>query len=439
MNAVPPRSAARRTAHLPRGAALLAALLVALPVSCRKMGGFPLPVTEDDSPIVIAPPPSPELDGAAPVAGGWYVDDPGTPPFSTRKLLDAFATCAATGIDVFVERAHDLEAATAAYAADASPENRDVARRAWGEAMDLWQELEVFQFGPAAMRGQPGGLELRAEIYVWPLFNPCLVDNYLVRGEYAGDQFPGRYVHTRGLGTLEYLLFYTGEQNSCASTNPINRDGTWIALVQSGLAQPRADYAAAAAGLIAAQAEALAAAWSPAGGNFREVLVGAEAGNDVYPSPQEALNAVSDALFYLDTETKDMKLAQPLGDMDCGAETCLTESRFSGWSKRNIRNNLLGFRRLFSGCNDGEGFGFDDLLVSKGQGALAADMQAALDQAIRAVDWIESPTLEAALATDWERVENAHTAIRAVTTALKTTFVSVLSLRLPKSAETDND
>ena len=41
-------------------------------------------------------------------------------------------------------------------------------------------------------------------------------------------------------------------------------------------------------------------------GNLRPTTAGG--GSMIYPSTQEALNAISDAMFYLDKEVKDMKL-----------------------------------------------------------------------------------------------------------------------------------
>src|SRR5690606_12725753 len=99
-------------------------------------------------------------------------------------------------------------------------------------------------------------------------------------------------------------------------------------LVERGLDEPRAAYAHAAARDIVVRAEALVEAWDPAGADFSAELAGAGSDGNAYATVQDALNAVSDALFYLDTETKDMKLAEPLGVMDCGNEVCLTESRF---------------------------------------------------------------------------------------------------------------
>ena len=77
-------------------------------------------------------------------------------------------------------------------------------------------------------------------------------------------------------------------------------------------------------------------------------------GNAVYPTTQAALNGVTDAVFYIESEVKDMKLAGPLGVdmMACSSEICpaLLESRFGGRSKANIVANLEGLRRLLEGC-----------------------------------------------------------------------------------------
>ena len=73
---------------------------------------------------------------------------------------------------------------------------------------------------------------------------------------------------------------------------------------------------------VASRAKELRDAWSPSGGDFLARFSKVGADDAAYPTTQEALNAVSDALFYLDKETKDMKLAIPAGLKDCTSETC---------------------------------------------------------------------------------------------------------------------
>jgi hypothetical protein len=146
-------------------------------------------------------------------------------------------------------------------------------------------------------------------------------------------------------------------------------------------------------------------------------------------------------MFYIEITVKDLKLARPLGIMDCEDTTCpqALESRYAGRSKQHLRNNLLGFRRLMAGCDDGEGTGFDDLLASMNAAALGEAMRADTNAAIDAVDAIPGDDLAKALADDIASVKNAHAAVKKITDALKTDFVSVLDLELPKTVEGDND
>lgn len=362
---------------------------------------------------------------------------------SSRReaLLSAFADCAVSQTSDFVGVATALVDATASHDSNPSAETLDLARAAWVSAIDRWQQLELFQFGPAAMSSAPGGREIRSQIYVWPQFNRCLIEQLMVNGAHLQEAFGEQFANARGLGALEYVLFYEGEDNACPAGNPINAAGTWSSLLSRGIGAAKAGYARAAARDVLLNAEALAAAWDPARQNFRSELALAGTGSRVYPTARDALNAVSDALLYVETEVKDMKLAVPLGLSNCTAPTCpdLVESPFAGRSKSHVRQNLLGARLLMSGCADGEGLGFDDLLVDIGQTSLSAALAQAIDGSIMVLDAIEEPSLELALASDIESVRALHMAVKSITDLLKTEFVTVLDLELPMRLEGDND
>ena len=392
--------------------------------SCRKTGGLP---GRPDEPS----PEGPTSSAPTPAAGS----------LSREALLTAFADCTVSELGQFVQRARALEEAAQSYSSAPTDESRIQARVAWEAAIDQWQHLEMFQFGPAAMSGQPGGQDLRTQVYAWPQVNRCYIEQILVTRTYESD-LAAQFANARGMGALDYLLFYEGTANACPTGNSINASGSWAALVADGIDGARAGYGFAAASDVRARAEALHSAWDKASGNFWSELARAGKGSTVYASAQAGLNAVSDALFYLDSETKDMKLAAPLGmEGTCLAGTCpeLVESPFSGHSKVNIENNLLGFRKLFSGCDDPSALGFDDLLADIGQGALANDMAARLEAALSATRAIEEPTIAEALEADVESVRVLHAAVKAVTDLLKTDFVTVLDLELPVGAEGDND
>ncbi len=193
---------------------------------------------------------------------------------------------------------------------------------------------------------------------------------------------------------------------------------------------------------VVLRSAALVDAWEPDKGNFVAQLRDAGKDQSVYATDMRALNAISDALFYADKQLKDMKLARPLGLLDCAAATCpeALESRYAHRSKQHVLDNLLGFRKLFSGCGpDGEGQGVDDLLVAAGAEDLATRMTQALNGAIAAVHAIEEDDLGQALAADYASVLALHTAIKQLTDMLKTELVTVLTLDLPPLVQGDND
>src|SRR6185369_12075839 len=118
-------------------------------------------------------------------------------------------------------------------------------------------------------------------------------------------------VNGRGLWAVEYLAFYAGSDNACGSLSPINANGTWAALSPNDLAQRKADYALAATEEITKHASAIVTAWDPAQGNFDAELRNAGSGSKTYATNQDALNVMSNALFYIEKEVKDWKIGRP--------------------------------------------------------------------------------------------------------------------------------
>ena len=367
-----------------------------------------------------------------------------TAPFTKAALLQAVSGCAMARYREFEADARTLAQATQAHADDPAGTGAKAAREAWLTAMASWQRAEQLRFGPAARTADPGGQNLRYEIYVFPLANPCHVDQTIADKSYAAASFPTSLSNARGLSAIEYLLFHTGSDNACSPSFAINANGTWAALTGAELAQRRAEYAAAAASDVLARATALVHAWEPGGGDFTSQLTAAGKASGVFAMDQDALNAVSDALFYVEHEVKDLKLGWPLGLVpDClnSPDPCPgdVESRYARVSTDHLRQNLAGFRDVFEGCGPGHsGLGFDDWLREVSAGDLATRMLDALAGAQRAVDTL-SPPLEDALVSDIEAARAVHTAVKALTDLLKTEFVSVLDLELPASAEGDND
>lgn len=351
-----------------------------------------------------------------------------------REVLAAFGECALGAYRRFEEKAGALTAAS------------EGARAAWREAMDAWQVAELFQFGPAAVAGVPGGRDLRDQIYGWPLFSRCLVEQTLVARGYERPGFAAtEVISARTLGAGEYLLFHEGTDNACSPTLAINTSGAWQALAPEELAARKRAYAAVVSAGVLARARELVRAWAPDGEDFGRALATAGAGSAVYRSAQEALNGVSDALFYVDIRVKDRKVGPPVGRRDCMARTCpeLLESRFAGRAKDNVRRNLEGARALLFGCapvgGGGEGLGFDDLLSARGQSALVERLRAQLAAVEAALEAVPGERFEEALGSDLASMFRLHDALGALVITLKTQFTGVLDLTVPAATATDND
>ena len=340
----------------------------------------------------------------------------------------------------FASRAAGLESALADAVSDAG--DRESAQAAWRAALEPWQQLEMMQFGPSGSSlSVMGGQDLRARLYTWPDLNLCFIDQQTIEDGYDDpDVLEATAGAPRGLWAIEYLLFTEDPGNNCSPLNTINQDGTWDAMADM-IASRRLAYAAALSTLVRRRADELVAAWSPSGGNYLQELTNPGRSGAVYGTVQEGLNAVSDAMFYLDTDTKDMKLAQPIGITGCESTRCpeAIESQWAARSKEHVIANLVAFQALFLGASPGtEAPGYDDLLADMGAADVAEDMAAAIAGAITATEAIPG-TIRDAIESDPESVEAAHAAVREITDILKSDFLSVLDLEAPARAAGDND
>jgi len=351
--------------------------------------------------------------------------------------------------------AQALDTAVAAHgAADGGDGTAlDGARSAWLEAAESLQRVEVLQLGPSAASGtgdpQPGAMDIRDQYYSYPDSNGCIVDNAAFAGE---DVDASTRVSAKGMDALEYLLFFEGANSDCPPPEGVD------------LAAARANYAAKVAAFTAEQASRLRQEWEPSGDDFRSEF--ANAGNDsmVYNRPQDALDALSLALFYVEKQTKDRKVACPTGigasGLSCpGPDASRVEFPNARASAVALRANYALFRDVFEGV-DGD-MGINALLESIGREELVEDLDVALTAALDLIDRIESEGgFEAAIedinsseacssaagaAEDPSQAPTAPLAcalqgrMKTVTTLFRADVVNALSLATPQAAAGDND
>lgn len=364
---------------------------------------------------------------------------PSAGSFDKVALLRAFGECAVGTYKDFADKATTLDAATKKAAAEGTPDAVAAARTAWAAAIDVWQRAEVMQFGPAAMTG-PGAADMRDGIYGWPLVNRCVMDGQLVDKSY--ENIAGTLASTRGLAAAEYMLFYEGKENGCAPQVNINTSGSWAELAKgTELQSRRLAYASAATGDVASRAQKLLEAWEPGKGDFLGVLV--KAPNNTFTTQQMAFNAVSDAAYYVDDFVKTMKIGRPAGlTPDCTAAPCLplVESPWAKRSKEHLKNNLAGLESLVRGCGaNGEGLGFDDLLVAVGAKETSDKLVASIAASRSALAALTEPTFEEDLQKNPAGVKLLFDNLRAVFALMKSEVATVLDLNPPQRVASDND
>lgn len=362
--------------------------------------------------------------------------DAGAAAGNRAAVVRAASVCIQAKVTRFRGSAQGLAQAAAAWSQGGTAAQRDAARAAFSTASDQWQELEQFQLGPAAPSTNPGGADLRDQIYAWPLFSACAVDEALVAQGYTDAA--RLLVNRRGLAAADALLWAEGDATVCGPSSTIVTSGSWAALSATERASRRRAYAAAVTQDVAVRAVALEQAWT---GGFAAALAEPGPGSTPYGSAQQALNALSDASFYVDSVVKDLKLAPALGLRECAAPPCLDrlEAQGSRRAKQALAANVSALRELLLGCEAAPTAGFDDLLREVGAGSVASQLDSTLTDATNKLQAIEEDDLAAALQADRPSVQALYDSLKAVTTLLKGDFVMVLGISLPAALEGDND
>lgn len=341
-------------------------------------------------------------------------DDTG---FDATAVIDGAEHVLDESLDDVLVALDAVDGALAAWAESPTDEalHLDV-KQAWSGLFEAWQVVELMQLGPlGSSLTVSGGEDKRDEVYSWPTVNPCRVDQETVEQAWdEADFFTANLVNSYGIDALEQLI-YGGEADTCPAQVGIDED--WAALGPDAIQQNRADFAIALARQVRVEVEGM-----------RGVELS-------YDSHTEGLNEILRALFYLDTVSKDLKLARPMGLDGCSTATCpgTVEAGLSGTSVLALQANLDGFRRLFFG---GEGEGLDDILVALGREDLVQDITSALDAADESFGF---GPLRTAVDDDPETVQAAYDAVKVVTDLLKGEVTTVLALQIPDEADGDAD
>lgn len=315
------------------------------------------------------------------------------------------------------------------------------AKSQWLATINQWQLAEVMQIGPLTENSST----LRNNIYSWPVVSHCGIDQDVMfyrTGSInsAPYDITQRTATRRGLDAVEYLVYNDSLALSCTTDKQILT--TWPDLSDQDKRIARCNYATEVANDIVANATILNQQWNTYGTTLKAA---GEAGN-VFANVHDGVNAVSDALFYIDGMVKDSKIGTPLGvfSNSCGGvgSVCVAdvESPLSAQSISHLIQNLTAFKQIFTGqgTDNSNTIGFDDYLIDVNDKATSDAIVASTQQAIDDLTAYQQ-SLAAQLTNDAAVVETSHGKVKAVSDKLKTDFINSLALKLPATSAGDND
>ena len=166
-----------------------------------------------------------------------------------------------------------------------------------------WQKVEMLQFTPLTDNES----NLRNAIYSWPLQSSCASTKipYVLWATIASI-FRLARSNARDLMLLNIYCLHSRLEHACSTG--IGVEG-WSNLTEQEITAARCSYATLAANDIAASADILVSSWSADSITDNGKYLKAVGDGQVH----DALNAITDTLFYFDTNTKSDKVAVPLG------------------------------------------------------------------------------------------------------------------------------
>lgn len=339
--------------------------------------------------------------------------------------------------ELFAQKAEQLNSAVSNYCAALPADtnnNRGAAQDQWKTAMDTWQMAELMQVGPLFINDN----ELRDRVYSWPNKRACFVDQDVVAAESAGYDITTQNPARKGMDALEYLLFDNDLDHKC--TVPGTEPDGWNNRTDADRTAARCNFASIVSSDVLDAANEIVSQWTGDSG-YANVMKQAGTPGSNFATTLEAINDMSDGLFYFVGAMKDGKIAAPAGLRvnNCGLTACPedAESTYSDHSLENILNNMRALRLVLVGSSEQDA-SFIDFLTDVGDTDTATNIIAQLDEAIALAEGMTG-TYSEVLTNNPGSVEQLHDEVNDVDDILKGDFIQSLSLELPPTSAGDND
>ena len=320
--------------------------------------------------------------------------------------------------------------------------NAEAAYRGLVEAV---QRTEMHAIGPAA--DNAFSLQYRLNSYMGGAISTCGIDSLAAS---SNVDISARPSSTRGIRALDYLLFNTDLDHTCASQ--VTATKGWNDLTQPERRALRCEAALLIASDISEAAASIHTAWQKTDGNYRAVFL--EESNTF-----QSLQATTDSMFYLEKGTKDAKLGMPLGIIAaCPEMTCpeFVEAPYSGNSLQNIVTNLEIWLEMFTSNAE---TGFDAHVENEGWPEVSQEFKSNLAEALDLANSIDESVASqvSEIETEAQQTEctNAYSnpdiasstfpmctlygRIKRIVDSLKIDFVTIVNVDIPGGSQSDND
>lgn len=346
-------------------------------------------------------------------------DDSGAPndTFDRRAMLTELAD--AYIVPEYTEaynRAANMRAALEAFSATPNNSTLLAARSALAAAMNQWQRVNTFDFGPAeSLFG-----DLSTEIATFPS-NPDAIERKIASGSWTLTGFDR---DTRGWNTLDYLLYGTDDDNDDAIVQAftIGEDAT-----------ERASYLNAVAEKIATEIGQVSTAWN---GTYRNDFVSRN-GTDAGSGTSDVVNNLAMSFEHI----KNDKVGIPAG-LRAGQsrpEPHRVEAYHSGRSMELARLHFEAIREIWEGRPvGGSAPAFRSLrsyleTVPGGQ-RLVEETRAQCAAVQQAFDAMGDSSLATLCQANDPRVEALHTELQKLTRFFKSELSSLLGVAITYSS-----
>ena len=277
-----------------------------------------------------------------------------------------------------------------------------LAQQAWRNVRASWEQCEGWLFGPVEDNNYD------PEIDDWPV-NHVDMDS-LLAGNLPFDEPAIHSFQTalKGFHPMEYLLFGPGGNKTAAQITLRERE------YLNGLALH-----------LHAVTHLIYGSWNPAiTGSFAGEFTNAGEGSNRYATRKDALVALVTAMAGICDEVANGKMEEPLAAQD----PALEESRFSGNSVTDFKNNISGVSNVYFCKYTDQGTGLNVLVAEKNI-ALDNKIQQQINSAITSFNNITLPYGQAIFSQQVQIMNTQH-AINELKTTLEEELLPFIILNV---------